>query len=468
MTTNQLTQNQGTTGNPFLDRLLIDPTLANSYLEISQQANGQENAPETLTTWLQQQGYDTTPELVYEALIALQNSSLAYWTGIYGQSFFESSQPTPVLVICPNAEGDAVPYLNGIELKNYVFESVETDDIFYPTLSWNLESNQTAGNITFYYTSGVAFDSNFPTTPNRLTDYTGNWFQGRLQTSTHSSAQNYYGAIGQPSDIKTIPQFVLAGEEEKSWWDKNSTYVYVGIGAVAIVVIIGVCVYRKRRVPETDFDKATKEQKKSERKFTDQELEKISNYTGFSPELINTLAKDKAWQSMFREGLQEGYFVKPQDHYFSTHPNATEEDFDEWQAKYYDQHLTNYLKWSNKQYLKLVNDDKYSQLIKEDRTQQRDKRDQENKVSTDNVQHLSKPTDAQRVKPSILNPNVQPEKHIDLRQQPVVSTNQPPELTDKTIPKSSEVNQKELKTETEKPKEAVNSHEAKPHEGHIK
>jgi hypothetical protein len=81
-TTTQSTQAQWDAANRFLDQLFLDQTLANGYLEISQQANGQDNAPEILTTWLQQQGYDTTPALVYEALIALQNTSLTYWSGV--------------------------------------------------------------------------------------------------------------------------------------------------------------------------------------------------------------------------------------------------------------------------------------------------------------------------------------------------------------------------------------------------
>ena len=251
-TDNQTTQAQWDAANRFLDQLFLDPTLANSYLEISQQANGQDNAPEMLTTWLQEQGYDTTPDLVYDALIALQNTSLTYWSGVYGQSFFEGSRPAPVLAIAPNAEGNTVAYLDGVELKNFVFESVETDNVFHPVLSWNLDSNETAGKITFYYTSGVTLDSEPPT------GYTGNWFEGTLQTSVSSVSQKYYGAIGEPMDSSAIPQLILADGEGESWWDKYSTYVYVGIGAIAFIVsavIIGTLVYRKRRVPEINFDR---------------------------------------------------------------------------------------------------------------------------------------------------------------------------------------------------------------------
>ena len=252
-TENQTTQAQWDDANRFLDQLFIDPMLANNYQQISQQANGQDNAPEILTSWLQEQGYDTTPDLVYAALINLQNTSLGYWTGIYGQSFLENSQPAPVLAIAPNTEGNTVAYLNGVELKNFVFESVETDNVFHPTLSWDLENNETAGHITFYYTPGVTLDLEPPT------GYTGNWFEGTLQTSVSSVSQKYYGAIGEPTDSSAIPQLILADGEGESFWDKYSTYVYVGIGAIAFVVsavIIATLIYRNRRVDDINFEQA--------------------------------------------------------------------------------------------------------------------------------------------------------------------------------------------------------------------
>ena len=260
-TDNQTTQAQWDDANRFLDQLFIDPILANNYQQISQQANGQDDAPEILTSWLEEQGYDTTPDLVYDALIALQNTSLTYWSGVYGQSFFEDNQPAPVLVIAPNAEGNTVAYLDGVELKNFVFESVETDNVFHPVLSWNLDSNETAGKITFYYTSGVTLDSEPPT------GYTGNWFEGTLQTSVSSVSQKYYGAIGEPTDSSAIPQLILADGEGESFWDKYSTYVYVGIGAITLVVsavIIATLIYRKRRVDDINFQDTNNEPFKPE------------------------------------------------------------------------------------------------------------------------------------------------------------------------------------------------------------
>jgi hypothetical protein len=313
ITDNPITQAQWDAANCFLDQLFLDPMLANNYQQISQQANGQDNAPEVLTTWLQEQGYDTTPDLVYAALINLQNTSLGYWTGIYGQSFLENSQPAPVLAIAPNTEGNTVAYLDGVELKNFVFESVETDNVFHPTLSWDLENNETAGHITFYYTPGVTLD------PEPPTGYTGNWFEGTLQTSVSSSFQRYYGAIGEPTDSSAIPQLILADGEGESFWDKYSTYFYIGIGVfgfISAIVIIGVFVYRKRNVPERDFEekeplKSAKEWEKEWEKEWNKEYknsEELPKYkdamkkakTEFGNQKIS---KSQYWQFLVEETL---------------------------------------------------------------------------------------------------------------------------------------------------------------------
>jgi hypothetical protein len=86
-TPNLPTQAQWDAANQFLQELLINNNLAQGYLNIAQQANGQDNAPTRLTDWLQGQGYDTTPALIYGALVAVQNTTLGYWLGIYGQSY---------------------------------------------------------------------------------------------------------------------------------------------------------------------------------------------------------------------------------------------------------------------------------------------------------------------------------------------------------------------------------------------
>ena len=309
-TENQTTQAQWDAANRFLDQLFIDPMLANNYQQISQQANGQDNAPEILTSWLEEQGYDTTPELVYAALINLQNTSLAYWTGIYGQSFLENSQPAPVLAIAPNTEGNTIAYLDGVELKNFVFESVETEDTFHPTLSWDLENNSTVGNITFYYTSEVTLDSEPPT------GYTGNWFEGTLQTSVSSVSQKYYGAIGEPTDSSAIPQLILADGEGESFWDKYSTYVYIGIGVfgfISAIVIIGTLVYRKRNVPERNFDEVRQAQerrtaaewtKKLQERYPNDFVDKQSFPSRSAQKIIETYGDEQIGQSQFLNAVR--------------------------------------------------------------------------------------------------------------------------------------------------------------------
>jgi hypothetical protein len=316
-TTNQPTQAQWDAANRFLDQLFIDPILANGYQQISQQANGQDNAPEILTTWLQQEGYDTTPELVYAALINLQNTSLGYWTGIYGQSFLGSSEPAPVLAIGPDIAGNTVAYLDGVELKNFVFESVETDNAFHPTLSWDLDSNQTAGNITFYYTSAVTLD------PNPPTGYTGNWFEGTLQTSVSSSFHRYYGAIGKPADPSVMSQLILASGKEQSWWDKYSTYVYIGIGTVVVIVIIGVFVYRKKNVPERDFQEVRQDKEqltaeewtekfKQDARFADDFNDPYSVLSRTAKKVIATYKSEKISERQFLDAFDlAGQSINP-------------------------------------------------------------------------------------------------------------------------------------------------------------
>jgi hypothetical protein len=131
--------------------------------------------------------------------------------------------------------------------------------VFHPVLSWDLDSNETAGKITFYYTSGVVLDSTVPT------GYTGNWFEGILQTSASSSAQNYHGAIGEPTDENALPKLNLGiNEDIKDWWDKYSNYVYIAIGVVGAVVIIATLIYRNRRVDDANFQDTNNEPFKPE------------------------------------------------------------------------------------------------------------------------------------------------------------------------------------------------------------
>ena len=179
-TTTQPSEAQWNATNRFLAQMLLSPPLTNDYLDASKQANDLDNPSQFLDNWLEQQGYDTTPALVNAAILAWQNTSLSFWTGYYGQSFVDDNQPAPVLSIAPDAVGDFVPYLDGVALLNYRFVSKNG----HPTLSWDLDTNTTAGDITFYYTSPIITD------PEQTVGYTGTWFQGWLQDSLTSSKQS--------------------------------------------------------------------------------------------------------------------------------------------------------------------------------------------------------------------------------------------------------------------------------------
>ncbi|GBD54754.1 hypothetical protein D3800_15385 [Microcystis aeruginosa NIES-298] len=245
-TPNLPTQAQWDAANQFLQELLINNNLAQGYLNIAQQANGQDNAPTRLTDWLQGQGYDTTPALIYGALVAVQNTTLGYWLGIYGQSYQQTgtiSTDAPVLCILPDINGNITPYLNGVALVNYTFKSVESDGSFNPILSWGLESNSTAGEITFYYTPEVNTD------PNPPTGYTGNWFQGTLQTGANAPQESFFGALGS-ANAEALPTVSLSGEDphqqqSESWlkqtiaWLNAHPAAWVGVGIGGLVVAVG-------------------------------------------------------------------------------------------------------------------------------------------------------------------------------------------------------------------------------------
>ena len=239
-TTGSPTQAQWDAANKFLDELFVNSTLSQGYLDICQQANGQDNAPKMLNNWLQQQGYDTTPELVYAALIALQNTSLGYWLGVYGQSFFQDSQghtsAAPVLAIISDAEGNAIPYLDGVALQNYTFKSVITNNIPNPTLTWGLDSNSTAGNIIFYYTPPVNAN------PEPPTGYTGNWFKGSLQTASSTSSQSYFGGLTDPNNLQQ--NTVSLGDATKQSIDFIAEYKYWFIGGGVTLAVLGILVFR--------------------------------------------------------------------------------------------------------------------------------------------------------------------------------------------------------------------------------
>jgi hypothetical protein len=272
------TQAQWDAANRFLEELLTNNTLAQGYLNIAQQANGQDNAPAMLTDWLHGQGYDTTPALIYEALVAVQNTALGYWLGIYGQSYQQTgtiSTDAPVLAILPDINGNITPYLNGVALVNYTFKSVESDGSFNPILSWGIESNSTAGEITFYYTPEVNTD------PNPPTEYTGNWFQGTLQTSANTPQQSFFGAPGSAS-AEALPTVSLSEQEteqeqSESWWKKTIAWLnahpaaWVGVGIGGLVVAVGLIYggYKLARWAYQSIQQCQQEREQARQKIED-------------------------------------------------------------------------------------------------------------------------------------------------------------------------------------------------------
>lgn len=255
------TQTQWKDANRFLNSLLNNPNLTNSYLQICQQANGQENADQILDNWLEQQGYNTIPEMIYTALVAWQNTSLAPWTGIYGQSYFGNNQAAPVLVIGPDSNDVPIPYLNGVPLKNYTFKSVETDGVFNPTLTWNFDSNDSAGEIIFYYTSPITMSSTPPT------GYTRNWFKGTLQMAKNASSQSYYGGLSQINNASDIPQAMnlSAGDDIANFftelWQNYKLYICIVSGVVGCIIIGSLIYYfrNRQRVPERNVEEVNRE-----------------------------------------------------------------------------------------------------------------------------------------------------------------------------------------------------------------
>ena len=275
-TPNLPTQAQWDAANQFLQELLINNNLAQGYLNIAQQANGQDNAPTRLTDWLQGQGYDTTPALIYGALVAVQNTTLGYWLGIYGQSYQQNPPiAAPVLAILPDIDGNITPYLNGVALVNYTFKSVESDGSLNPILSWGLESNSTAGEITFYYTPEVNTD------PNPPTGYTGNWFQGTLQTGANAPQESFFGALGS-ANAEALPTVSLSEQEteqeqSESWWKKTIAWLnahpaaWVGVGIGGLVVAVGLIYggYKLARWAYQSIQQCQQEREQARQKIED-------------------------------------------------------------------------------------------------------------------------------------------------------------------------------------------------------
>jgi hypothetical protein len=191
----------------FLQFLLENSSIAqqfNTELETlatnaqTQQQNGATSteiintANQNLTSWFQQQGYDTTPQALYQALLQFGYTDLLFWLGVYGLTEVVpqgniTQNTAPVLAIVLDSNNQAIPQLCGVTLENYTFNN--------GVLSWPMTGgNTTAGQVQFYYTSPISLSSTQPT------GYTGPWFQGTITVSYQGETQTltYYGEIGNP------------------------------------------------------------------------------------------------------------------------------------------------------------------------------------------------------------------------------------------------------------------------------
>jgi hypothetical protein len=77
----------------------------------------------------------------------------------------------------------------------------------------------------------------------------GNWFEGKLQTSSSASPQKYYGAIKQTTDSSTDSQ-------ESSSNSKLELFVVIPFVVVFVtaIIIIGSLVYRAMRLSNDEID----------------------------------------------------------------------------------------------------------------------------------------------------------------------------------------------------------------------
>lgn len=145
-------------------------------------------ANSTLTAWLRQQGYNTTPTAIVQTFKQIAETQLRFWIGIYGSTWGSNSDWAPVLAIVLDHNQNPVPQLCGVPLINYTFSD--------RTLSWSsADGNTTSGSVTFTYTSPITLYATPPT------GYTGPWFQGKLTLtlpSGQTQTDDYYGELATP------------------------------------------------------------------------------------------------------------------------------------------------------------------------------------------------------------------------------------------------------------------------------
>lgn len=174
------TQKSFDAAQKFLKDSLLAPTLAQSYGEIVQKAYVK-NDPSMITTWLSQQGYDTTPTTLLQAQEQMQENVLSYWVGVYGKTAVKESTgyiDGPPLVVKDN---DTV-LLNNVPLKKFSFSNKK--------LRWDLSNNSTAGCVDFVEIPVINQN------PDPPQGYTGKEFSGTIQMSSSENSKTYTGQIG--------------------------------------------------------------------------------------------------------------------------------------------------------------------------------------------------------------------------------------------------------------------------------
>lgn len=133
-------------GQQFIQDAMINPSLAQSYAQEIMTVNnnniGNSDAiTAQLTSWLQQQGYNTTPDIVYQAFLFAQNNELAFWTGIYG---ITQVQDPNTLTLKISTQGAVT--LNNNTLNNPTITPNSDNTL---GVAWGFTNNVSAGSVTF-------------------------------------------------------------------------------------------------------------------------------------------------------------------------------------------------------------------------------------------------------------------------------------------------------------------------------
>ena len=206
-------------GQQFIQDAMTNPTLAQSYIQEIQTVNNNNiGNPDAiaaqLTTWLQQQGYNTTPDIVYQAFLFAQNNELAFWTGIYG---ITQVQDPNTLTLKITSKG--VITLNNNTLNNPTVTANSDNTL---GVAWGFSGNNSAGSVTFSvvnkgnsFTGTVQLEVNGP-----ALDLSGT--STSTASSNFSSLSAWYGSYN-VSLSGFAPVFSITSDSQG-----NNTIPYLG------------------------------------------------------------------------------------------------------------------------------------------------------------------------------------------------------------------------------------------------